>query len=625
MAALIGLTVQTKAFSSVSGANTSENTGPNSTIICSVGSDKVNSVNEVKTVTATQNITFRVDLGAEVVTGQVWVTGSFNNYQLQVPMRMVRGLWNIWTVTVPITGTPGQSVLYKFVRNSWDDQERITGCNFGTGTNRAFTFPNADTTLGLVCYNKCAPCDSVRVTLNVDMVNGVSVDPAGPHIVGNFQLWSNTSSKMLSAGGTRYSYTRWISKGEYLEYKFLNGTSWGTGEEVVLGPCSYNPQSIPNRWLVTPQRDTTITVAFGSCTMDATYPSPRVGFIGSSGTYGHGSDRPAYQSYPSQFGRFVGAPAVVGNFGRNSTTMSKRNASLPSYWNTVDLKYALSFNPDVLICMLGANDVKDANFKTTLYRADYKSMVDTFRTVAPNVEFYATMPFRTGLATEPLVIDSLNPALRRISADLGISLIDQRTPSFLPGFHLIPDSTHTDSAGYSLIALHAAEMYRMAKPAVTASAESLSTAGGYAAYWWYRNGVLLSPLAGTTNSSILRDPTGGNYKVLVKLNANAEDRLVSPVLAVEALGIRANKSIKGAVSPNPAAGNINFLFNAPSGGDMTIEIYDAVGRMVQSEKFSAVAGTNMAMNDISRLKPGMYTILGRGGRILVESRFVKSE
>ena len=58
----------------------------------------------------------------------------------------------------------------------------------------------------------------------------VSAD--GIHLAGSFQNWDPATTALTHQGGTTYSTTVNIPKGDYIEYKFINGTSWDKVEAV---------------------------------------------------------------------------------------------------------------------------------------------------------------------------------------------------------------------------------------------------------------------------------------------------------------------------------------------------------------------------------------------------------
>ena len=93
----------------------------------------------------------------------------------------------------------------------------------------------------------------------------------------------------------------------------------------------------------------------------------KVAFIGDSITEGVGVEaslRPT-QSYPAQISKLLGDKYTVGNFGKSSAyTLAadnpynvKTDASL-SYRNTAQYKDSLSFKADVVVIMMGVNDIR---------------------------------------------------------------------------------------------------------------------------------------------------------------------------------------------------------------------------------------------------------------------------
>lgn len=74
-----------------------------------------------------------------------------------------------------------------------------------------------------------------NVTFQVDMT-GQTVDPAGPHIAGNFQAaagfpgdWDPAATTLTLVSGTIYNVTVQLPAGNY-EFKYINGNAWGSDE-----------------------------------------------------------------------------------------------------------------------------------------------------------------------------------------------------------------------------------------------------------------------------------------------------------------------------------------------------------------------------------------------------------
>ncbi len=91
----------------------------------------------------------------------------------------------------------------------------------------------------------------------------------------------------------------------------------------------------------------------------------RIAFIGDSITYGHGTANPSTDSFPSQMSmNFSAREFLIGNFGKNASYAlpadNKYNVKdkALTYRNTDPYKQSLDFKPDVVVIMLGVNDMR---------------------------------------------------------------------------------------------------------------------------------------------------------------------------------------------------------------------------------------------------------------------------
>ncbi|MBQ2733865.1 MAG: hypothetical protein IJF74_06875 [Clostridia bacterium] len=90
----------------------------------------------------------------------------------------------------------------------------------------------------------------------------------------------------------------------------------------------------------------------------------RIACVGDSITYGATLTNPAAQSYPTQLQKLLGNGYKVGNFGKSGSyalpadnKYNVKDAAL-YYRNTAEYKSSLKFNADVVIIMLGTNDIR---------------------------------------------------------------------------------------------------------------------------------------------------------------------------------------------------------------------------------------------------------------------------
>ena len=121
--------------------------------------------------------------------------------------------------------------------------------------------------IGFMIAVSSANSQTVNVTFRVDMQDQI-VDPAGVHLAGSFQAplpeWDpNGISLTAPAIGNVWDTTLQLTAGEVIEYKFINGDTWGQ-DESVFGPCGAGNG---NRVITIPSIDTVLlAVCFGSCT-----------------------------------------------------------------------------------------------------------------------------------------------------------------------------------------------------------------------------------------------------------------------------------------------------------------------------------------------------------------------
>ena len=106
-------------------------------------------------------------------------------------------------------------------------------------------------------------------------------------------------------------------------------------------------------------------------------------------------------------------------------------------------------------------------------------------------------------------------------------------------------------------------------------------------------------LATVGEGTVVLDPASGGVSV-----SNASPVSNEGTTAAVAFGL--------AVAPNPARGATSLVLTAPEAGEVTVRVFDALGRTV-SESASAVgAGTTSVSLDLSGLAPGAYVVRAEG-------------
>jgi hypothetical protein len=185
-------------------------------------------------------VTFQVDMANEAVSPNgVHVAGTFNGFSTSShPLTLVSG--TLYEAVIPIA--QGANIEYKFLNgNTGTDYETVSGgCQLGNG-NRSFSVNNNDIAIPPVCFGKCATCvPKVNVTFQVNMA-GLTVSPNGVHLAGGFgstyPTWNPGGIPLTHMGLGVYAVTMQLVPGSVVQYKFVNGNSWGN-DEGVPGACN---------------------------------------------------------------------------------------------------------------------------------------------------------------------------------------------------------------------------------------------------------------------------------------------------------------------------------------------------------------------------------------------------
>ena len=140
-----------------------------------------------------------------------------------------------------ISGTTGYAIEFD-----------STGAPLGNaidGVNGAYTSLNGD----VGSPGNSLP--NLDVTFQVDL-GSLTPNSNGIHVAGSFQGWSPSTTSMTQVGNTSvYSVTVTVQPGK-LEYKFINGNSWGDNESVPAA-VQVGTNGNSNRWAVI-SSDTTL-------------------------------------------------------------------------------------------------------------------------------------------------------------------------------------------------------------------------------------------------------------------------------------------------------------------------------------------------------------------------------
>lgn len=185
----------------------------------------------------------------------------------------------------------------------------------------------------------------------------------------------------------------------------------------------------------------------------------RVACVGDSITYGMGcpEDRRDADSYPAQLQALLGHGYHVGNFGHTGTCVA-RDGTKP-YLEQDEARAAEDFDPDIVVVMLGTNDVWDMNWHGT-FAEDYERLLERYDDadevicVTPPTLF--TSDWGGHHVSDMGRVSEVRRDVLEIAQAHGFPAIDvgTSTDKLSTAF---PDGLHPDPAGYGLIASIVAE------------------------------------------------------------------------------------------------------------------------------------------------------------------------
>jgi len=182
----------------------------------------------------------------------------------------------------------------------------------------------------------------------------------------------------------------------------------------------------------------------------------RVACVGDSITEGYKLSNPFVQSYPAQLAKLVADGVDVKNFGLRGRTIIK--ASEESYWNAEVYKQSLAYNPEVVVIMLGTNDMKNANYEKRFNIIDdYTALIGSYKVLHSKPTIYICLPTPSygniqGI-TNKRIVEVLIPMIKEVAIENSVRVIDMYT-LLNDKKVLFPDTLHPNLEGARLMAEH---------------------------------------------------------------------------------------------------------------------------------------------------------------------------
>ncbi|MBQ3190335.1 MAG: sialate O-acetylesterase [Bacteroides sp] len=183
----------------------------------------------------------------------------------------------------------------------------------------------------------------------------------------------------------------------------------------------------------------------------------KVACVGNSITYGTGVENREVNAYPVKLQQMLGDKYEVGNFGKPGATLL--NKGHRPYVKQQEYKDALAFAGDIVVIHLGINDTDPRNWPN--YRdefiGDYRSLMNDFRKVNPNVRFLIAR--MTPLSHRHPRFESgtrdwhaeIQQTIETIARAEKVQLIDFYEPLY-PYPYILKDAVHPDAEGAGILA-----------------------------------------------------------------------------------------------------------------------------------------------------------------------------
>lgn len=197
----------------------------------------------------------------------------------------------------------------------------------------------------------------------------------------------------------------------------------------------------------------------------------KIAFIGDSITYGYKASDPSIKSYPAAFNTLFNERYEVGNYGVSAAytiaadSPYNYRASTPklSYKNTKRYEPSIDFDPDVVLIMLGTNDIRSllsyGENGVEAYKNALKDLVRDYQALDSVSKVYIVSSVVINKDNDLGLYSKgdLQNIQSSVANELGIDYIDVYTATkdvFLnnPATYYYTDNIHLTDAGYNLIA-----------------------------------------------------------------------------------------------------------------------------------------------------------------------------
>ncbi|MFT3751562.1 MAG: SGNH/GDSL hydrolase family protein [Paludibacter sp.] len=330
----------------------------------------------------------------------------------------------------------------------------------------------------------------------------------------------------------------------------------------------------------------------------------KVGCVGDSNTYGaEATDRTRY-AWPVQIRSMLGSKYETRNFGVNGALMMSDKTD--AWKNKTAYSDNKAYDPDKIVIALGTNDSKDGYWNAATFKNSYINLINEFKGYSAAPEIYMAIPIKAYSSTwainDQTIREQVIPTMKEISKEMGLPLIDLYAVTNNIASLMAADGIHPKDEGLGIMARKIADIMLAEKPKI--EIVNQLTVANHAAYYWYKNNVLISNANGV---NYIATETG-SYKVAVKLNGTTDDVIVSDPFELTQTNVilSATCNYLTAIS-EPKQNDITISSFADqiqisNGASSMFYIYDIGGRLVEQYKLNH----DTEFINSSSLKKGIY-------------------
>lgn len=158
----------------------------------------------------------------------------------------------------------------------------------------------------------------------------------------------------------------------------------------------------------------------------------RVACVGDSITYGHGIKNWKKNNYPAVLARELGNKYHVNNYGVSGYTVQE-DGDRP-YVSLKQYQDSLTYNPDIVVFMMGTNDSKPFNWESAgAFRSDLENLLYSYEEIGakiilctPATAFFLeeTTSSETSFNIQPEVVEIIAAIVRGVASQHNYTLID---------------------------------------------------------------------------------------------------------------------------------------------------------------------------------------------------------